>query len=216
MAEIKWFGHACFRIRAREATILMDPVPRSLGYRVDKQRADIVTLSHDHPGHTATEIISGDFKVVRGPGEYEMNEVFITGIRTYHDDKRGEERGRNTAYLVEVEGMTICHLGDLGHQLTAEQVEALTSVDILIVPIGGGTVLDAEQASEVVGQIDPKMVIPMQYRTAFGDKDRENLDRFLKEMAVPEVTAVDKVTVRASDLRESTEVMALEPSVSTR
>ncbi len=94
MAEIKWLGHACFRIRAREATILTDPVPRSLGYRVKQ-----VTLSHDHPGHNALEIISGDYKVVRGPGEYEMNEVFITGIRTYHDTKKGEEHGRNTVYL---------------------------------------------------------------------------------------------------------------------
>jgi L-ascorbate metabolism protein UlaG (beta-lactamase superfamily) len=216
MAEIKWLGHACFRIRAREATIVMDPVPRSLGYKVDKQRADIVTLSHEHPGHTATEIISGEYKVIHGPGEYEMNEVFITGIRTYHDNKRGEEHGRNTAYLVEVENMTICHLGDLGHSLTAEQVEALSSVDILIVPIGGGTVLDAEAASEVVGQIDPKMVIPMQYRTPYGDSDREGLERFLKEMAVPEVRGVDKITIRASDLRESTEVVVLEPGVSTR
>lgn len=216
MAEIKWLGHACFRIRAREATIVMDPVSRSLGYKVDKQRADIVTLSHEHPGHTATEIISGEYKVVHGPGEYEMNEVFITGIRTYHDNRRGEEHGRNTAYLVEVENMTICHLGDLGHPLTAEQVEALSSVDILIVPIGGGTVLDAEGASEVVGQIEPKMVIPMQYRTPYGDSDREGLERFLKEMAVPEVRAVDKITIRASDLRESTEVVVLEPGVSTR
>jgi L-ascorbate metabolism protein UlaG (beta-lactamase superfamily) len=216
MAEIKWLGHACFRIRAREATIVMDPVPRSLGYKVDKQRADIVTLSHDHPGHTATEIISGEYKLVHGPGEYEMNEVFITGIRTYHDNHRGEEHGRNTAYLVEVENMTICHLGDLGHPLSAEQVEALSSVDILIVPIGGGTVLDAEAATEVVGQIDPKMVIPMQYRTPYGDSDREGLERFLKEMAVPEVRGVDKITIRASDLRESTEVVVLEPGVSTR
>jgi L-ascorbate metabolism protein UlaG (beta-lactamase superfamily) len=216
MAEIKWFGHACFRLRAREATILMDPVPRSLGYRVDKQRADIVTLSHDHPGHNATEIISGDYKVVRGPGEYEMDEVFITGIRTYHDDNRGEERGRNTAYVFEVENMTICHLGDLGHSLTPEHVEALTSVDILIVPVGGGPVLDAARASEVVGQIEPKIVIPMQFQTNLGDKDRDGLDRFLKEMAVHDVTPVDKLTVRPSDLGETTEVVVLEPGATAR
>lgn len=216
MAEIKWLGHACFRIRAREATILTDPVPRSSGYRVEKQRADIVTLSHDHPGHTALEIIGGDYKVVRGPGEYEMNEVFITGIRTYHDNQRGEVHGRNTAYLIEVENMTICHLGDLGHRLTEEQVEALTSVDILILPVGGGTVLDAEQASELVGQIEPKMAIPMQFKTQFGDEDRAGVERFLKEMAAPEVSPVEKITVRPSDLRDSTEIVVLEPGVVTR
>lgn len=216
MAEIKWLGHACFRIRAREATIVTDPVPRALGYRVDKQRADIVTISHDHPGHTATQIINGDFKLVDGPGEYEMDEVFITGIRTYHDTERGQIHGRNTAYLFEVETMTICHLGDLGHGLTEEQVEALTQVDILIVPVGGGTVLDSTRAAEVVGQIEPKMVIPMQFQTPYGDKEREEVDRFLKEMAAPEVQPVDKITVRASDLRESTEIVVLEPGVSTR
>jgi L-ascorbate metabolism protein UlaG (beta-lactamase superfamily) len=216
MAEIKWFGHACFRLKSREATIITDPVPRSLGYKVDKQRADIVTLSHDHPGHTATEIISGDYKVVQAPGEYEMDEVFITGIRTYHDNRRGEERGRNTVYIIEIENMTICHLGDLGHTLSAEQVEALTSVDILIVPIGGGPVLDAEKAAEVAGQIEPKMVIPMQYRTALGDHDRAELDRFLKEMAVHDVVPVDKLTVKPSDLRDMTEVVVLEVGASAR
>lgn len=216
MAEIKWFGHACFRLKSREATILTDPVPRSLGYKVDKQRADIVTLSHEHTGHTATEIISGDFKIVRGPGEYEMHEVFITGIRTYHDNKGGEERGWNTAYIIEVENMTICHLGDLGHTLSEEQVEALSSVDILIVPVGGGPVLDAEKAAEVVGQIEPKLVIPMQYRTALGDTERDELARFLKEMASPDVTAVDKLMIRQSDLRESIEVVVLELGATAR
>lgn len=216
MAEIKWLGHACFRIRAREATILTDPVPRALGYRFDKQRADIVTISHDHPGHTATEVISGEFKLVDGPGEYEMNEVFITGIRTYHDDKRGEVHGRNTVYLFEVENMIICHLGDLGHGLAEEQVEALAKADILIVPVGGGTVLDGAQAAEVVGQIEPKMVIPMQFQTPYGDSEREGVDRFLKEMAAQDVQPVDKIAVRASDLQDSTQVVVLEPGVSTR
>lgn len=216
MAEIKWFGHACFRIRAREATILTDPVPRSLGYKVDKQRADIVTLSHGHPGHNALEIINTEYKVVDGPGEYEMNEVFITGIRTYHDTERGAQHGRNTAYIIEVENMTICHLGDLGHQLSEEQVEAMQRVDILIIPVGGGTVLDAARASEVAGQLEAKMVIPMQYRTPYGDHDRQEVERFLKEMAAPELSAVEKITVRPSDLRETTEVVVLEPGVSTR
>lgn len=194
----------------------MDPVPRSLGYRVDRQRADIVTISHDHPGHSATEIINGEYKLINGPGEYEMNDVFVTGIRTYHDDSRGEIHGRNTAYLVEVEGMSICHLGDLGHRLTEEQVEQLTSVDILILPIGGGSVLDAAKASEVVAQIEPRMVIPMQFKTQHGDSDLDGVDRFLKEMAAPEVAAVDRLTVRESDLRDTTEIVVLEPAVVNR
>ena len=210
MAEIKWFGHACFRLRARDATILTDPVPRSFGYKIDKQRADIVTLSHDDPGHTAMELFSNSPKLVNGPGEYEMNDVFITGIRTYHDERKGAERGRNTAYLFQLEDVIVCHLGDLGHALTEEQVETLSSVDVLIVPVGGGTVLDAARAVEVVGQLEPKMVIPMQYQTAVGDRGRDPLERFLKEMGVAEVAPRDKLVVRASDLRETTEVVVLD------
>ncbi len=115
MAEIKWLGHACFRLRSRDATILTDPVPRSSGYKVDKQKVDIVTVSHDHPGHSYLDLASGTPKLVNGPGEYEMNDVFITGIRTYHDDKKGAEHGRNTAYLFDLEDIVVCHLGDLGH-----------------------------------------------------------------------------------------------------
>jgi L-ascorbate metabolism protein UlaG (beta-lactamase superfamily) len=210
MAEIKWFGHACFRLRSRDATILTDPVPRSKGFKVEKQRADIVTLSHDHPGHTNLDLISGEPKIVNGPGEYEMNDVFITGIRTYHDEQQGAERGRNTAYLYELEDLVILHLGDLGHILTDEQVERMSRADIVIIPIGGGPVLDATKASEVLGQLDAKIVIPMQYQTPTGDLDRDPLERFLKEMGVAEIAPRDKLVVRPSDLGETQEIVVLE------
>ncbi len=211
MAEIKWFGHACFRLRSRDATILTDPVPRSFGYKVEKQKVDIITISHDHPGHSYLELASGSPKLVNGPGEYEMNDVFITGIRTYHDDKQGEEHGRNTAYLFDLEDIVVCHLGDLGHSLSEAQVESMSSADIVIVPVGGGTALDAARAVEVIGQLEPKMIIPMQYQTPFGDKQRDPLERFLKEMGVTDVTPRDKLTVRASDLGETPQVVVLEP-----
>jgi L-ascorbate metabolism protein UlaG (beta-lactamase superfamily) len=210
MAEIKWFGHACFRLRSRDATILTDPFARSMGYKVEKQRADIVTVSHDHPGHANLDMVSGEPKLVNGPGEYEMNEVFITGIRTYHDEQRGAERGRNTAYLYELEDIVVCHLGDLGHALTEEQVESMSSVDVLLVPVGGGSVIDATKAVEVIGQLDPRIIVPMQYRTASGDLKRDPLERFLKEMGIHEVTPRDKLTVRRSDLGETPEVIVLE------
>jgi L-ascorbate metabolism protein UlaG (beta-lactamase superfamily) len=209
MAEIKWFGHACFRLRSRDATILTDPVSRSLGYKVDRQRADIVTLSHDHPGHTNLDLVSTTPKLITGPGEYEMNDVFVTGVRTYHDDKNGAEQGRNTAYLFELEDLVVCHLGDLGHTLTEEQAEAMSKADVVIIPVGGGSVLDAAQAVEVLGQLDPKIIIPMQYQTEVGDRERDPLDRFLKEMGLTEVTPRDKLTVRTSDLGETPEVVVL-------
>ncbi|MEX2315432.1 MAG: MBL fold metallo-hydrolase, partial [Thermomicrobiales bacterium] len=158
MAEIKWFGHACFRLRSRDATILTDPVPRSSGYKVEKQKVDIVTISHDHPGHSYVDLASGTPKMVNGPGEYEMNDVFITGIRTYHDDQNGAEHGRNTAYLFDLEDIVVCHLGDLGHSLTEAQVESMSSADVVIIPVGGGTTLDATKAVEVIGQLEPRII----------------------------------------------------------
>jgi L-ascorbate metabolism protein UlaG (beta-lactamase superfamily) len=177
---------------------MMDPVPRSKGFRYSKQRAEIVTLSHDHPGHTATEMVSSEFRLVHGPGEYEMNDVFITGTRTYHDEERGAIRGRNTVYVVEVEGISICHLGDLGHELTDEQAEAISSIDVLLVPVGGGVVLNAVRAAAIVNEIEPGIVIPIQYRTDFGDQELDSVDRFLHEMGASDVTPLDKLVVRRS------------------
>jgi L-ascorbate metabolism protein UlaG (beta-lactamase superfamily) len=211
MAEIKWFGHACFRLRSRDATILTDPVPRSFGYKVDKQKVDIVTISHDHPGHNNVDLASGEPKLVNGPGEYEMNDVFITGIATWHDEQKGAEHGRNTAYLFDLEDLVVCHLGDLGHTLTEAQVESMSSADVVIIPVGGGTALDATKAVEVIGQLEPKIVIPMQYQTPSGDSQRDPLERFLKEMGITDVTPRDKLTVRGNDLGDSLEVVVLEP-----
>lgn len=177
---------------------MMDPVPRSKGFRYGKQRADIVTISHDHPGHTATDMVSTEFKLIDGPGEYEISDVFITGTRTYHDDVRGAEKGRNTVYVVEVEGSTICHLGDLGHELTDEQAEAISSVDVLLIPVGGGPSLDAARAAAIVNQIEPGVVVPIQYRTEFGDTDLDDVEKFLTEMGASDVNPLDKLNVRKS------------------
>ena len=209
MAEIKFLGHACFRLKGRDATILTDPVPRSLGYKVERQKADIVTISHAHAGHTNLDLFSAPPKVVQGPGEYEMNDVFITGIRTWHDSERGTIHGNNTAYLIDLEEVRICHLGDLGHVLTNEQVEQLSGVDVLIIPVGGGTVLDPARAVEVISQVEPRITIPMQYRTDQGDSGREPLEAFLRAMGLSDVAARDKLVIRASDLPDVPEVVVL-------
>ena len=211
MAEFRWFGHNCFRIRAREATILTDPVGRNTGYVLPKQTADVVTLSHEHPGHANLDAVKPQFTTLRGPGEYEIHDVFVTGIRTYHDAAKGAERGYNTVYLIELEGMVVCHLGDLGHALTEEQAEAMANVDVLLVPAGGGTVLDPAQAAEVVGQIEPKLVIPMQYATPQGDKGLGSLEPFCKELGVEVPAGEEKLVLRQSDLGETMRLVALKP-----
>ena len=211
MAEFKWFGHNCFRIRAREATVLTDPVGRGTGYVLPKQTADVVTVSHAHPGHANLGAVKPTYTTVDGPGEYEVHDVFVTGIRTYHDGARGAERGYNTVYLIELENMVICHLGDLGHPLTEEQAEAMAHVDVLLVPAGGGSVLEPAQAAEVIGQLEPKVVIPMQYATPQGDKKLGPLEPFCKELGVEVPAPTDKLVLRHSDLGETVRVVALSP-----
>ncbi|MCC6943767.1 MAG: MBL fold metallo-hydrolase [Thermomicrobiales bacterium] len=211
MAEFRWYGHNCFRIKTREATILTDPVGKNTGYAMPRQTADIVTLSHDHAGHANLAAVKPEFKVIDGPGEYEMHDVFITGIRTYHDTAAGRELGYNTVYLIEAEGMIICHLGDLGHLPNADQIEQMAQCDILLVPVGGGPLVSPEQAAEVVSQLEPKLVIPMQFQTPIGDAGRGALEPFMTALGMPAPERTEKLVVRLSELTDVMQIAVLEP-----
>lgn len=211
MAEIRWFGHNCFRIRAKEATVIVDPVGKATGYLMSKQTADVVLISHEHEGHANLNAVKPGYQIVRGPGEYEMHDVFVTGIRTYHDTENGKVHGYNTAYLIEVEGMSFCHLGDLGHPLRDEHLEAFASCDVLMIPVGGGTVISTEVAAETIGQLEPKVVLPMQYATAKGDKSLGGLEPFYKALGSPAPEAEEKLTLRSSDLTETVRLVTLIP-----
>ena len=211
MAEIRWFGHNCFRIRTREATILTDPVGKRTGYTLPKQGADIVTLSHEHPGHANLDALKPGYEVISGPGEYELSGVFITGIRTYHDKEKGAKEGYNTVYVIEAENMRFAHLGDLGHELSEAQEEQLNSVDVLFVPAGGGPLLSPSEMTEVIASISPRLVIPMQYQTRHGDADREPVEPFLKHLGVEVPQPVEKLVLKPSDLTDQTQVALLEP-----
>lgn len=211
MAEVKWFGHSCFRLRGREATVLMDPVGRARGYTLPKQKANIVTISHQHPGHNALAAVQEGYFLIDGPGEYEVSDIFVTGIRTFHDNEGGAKQGFNTVYVLELDEVRFCHLGDLGHPLTDEQAEALSDIDVLFVPVGGGNTLDSVGANEVIGQIEPRIVVPMHYRTPAGDAGLEDLARFCKELGLEQLVPQEKLTVRKADLPESMRVVLLTP-----
>ena len=211
MADITWLGHAMFRLRGKDATIITDPFDRSLGLELPRPKADIVTISHDHPHHNAVATLKGEPHVLRGPGEYEIKGIFITGISTFADNKKGAERGRNTAFLIELDDLIICHLGSLGHVLTTKQVEALSSVHVLLVPVDGRTTLDAAKATEVISQIEPGIVIPMHYRAGpDGGTADEGLEKFAREMGLKEWKAQDRLVVKASDMPETTSVVVLD------
>jgi len=155
--EISWLGHSCFKIKGSHATVITDPYSPELGYSLGKPTAHIVTVSHQHRGHCYVQGVGGEPRLVTGPGEYEIRGVLIIGIATFHDKVGGKERGKNTVYLTEVDEISVCHLGDLGHVLTAEQVEELGNVDVLLLPVGGVSTITASIAAEVVRQLEPKV-----------------------------------------------------------
>ena len=208
--EIVWLGHSCFRIRGREATIVTDPFDKDTGYPMRKVTASIVTVSHQHPGHSFTDAVSGDFKVITRPGEYEIANVFINGIATFHDAEEGANLGKNTVYLMQIEEVRICHLGDLGHLPTSDQIEQMSDTDILMVPVGGGSTIGAAEAVETISLLQPRLVIPMHFRTEVVERGLKPVDSFLKEMGRKEVVSQPKLTISKSTLPVETSVVVLD------
>jgi L-ascorbate metabolism protein UlaG (beta-lactamase superfamily) len=197
-------------LKGKDATIITDPYDKTLGLGTLNQKADIVTISHEHAHHNTLSGIKGEPFVVRGPGEYEVRGVFITGVWTFADNEGGKERGRNNVFLFHLDDLVVCHLGSLGHTLNSHQIEALGDVDVLMVPVGGNTSLTAAKATEVISQLEPKVVIPMHYGTGREQVTLDTLDKFMKEMGLKEWEARDKLSLRSSDLGETTQVMVLE------
>lgn len=208
--NINWLGHSCFRIGGRQTAVITDPYSPTLGYSLGQPAAHIVTVSHDHPGHAYVEGVGDEPRLVRGPGEYEISGVLIVGIATFHDAEGGSQRGRNTVYLIEVDEVSVCHLGDLGHVLTAEQVEEIDHVDVLLLPVGGVSTIDASVAAQVVRQLEPKVVVPMHYKTPALNRELEPVDEFLKEMGVKEVNSQPKLSFTKASLPEATQVFLLD------
>ncbi len=164
--KIKWFGHSCFRLTAENGTkIIIDPYHNMLGYKLPEIDAHIVTTSHDHGDHNNVGAVKGDFVHIKDSGKFSQEGIEIKGIQTFHDKVSGKKRGKNIVYSFRIDGLNVCHCGDLGHPLSLEQINEIGKVDILILPIGGRAVLDAIGATEVMKQLNPAVVIPMHYRT---------------------------------------------------
>jgi L-ascorbate metabolism protein UlaG (beta-lactamase superfamily) len=208
--EITWLGHSCFKIKGSQATVITDPYSPELGYRLGKTNARIVTVSHQHPGHCYVQGVGGQPKVVKGPGEYEISGVLIIGIATFHDGEGGKKRGKNTVYLMEIDEVSVCHLGDLGHVLTGEQVGEIDNVDVLLLPVGGVSTINAPKAAEVVRQLEPKAVIPMHYKTPALKRELEPVERFLKEIGAKQVDPLPKFSITKSNLPTTTQVFLLD------
>ncbi|MBP7228570.1 MAG: MBL fold metallo-hydrolase [Longilinea sp.] len=210
--EITWYGHSCFRLTERGlATVVTDPYDhRAVGYEALKLKADVVTVSHNSPGHNYTDAIKGGPHLITSPGEFEIGGVFITGIQTNgHGRQSGELR--NTLYLFDYNGLTVLHLGDLNRVPTQTEVEALGPVRVALVPVGSGGGLNATKAAEIISLLEPNIVIPMHYAIPASQANLEPLSKFLKEMGLTDVQPQPSLKVpNLNALPEETQVVVLE------
>ncbi len=206
--EITLLGHNCFRLRGRDVTLITDPfAPPEGSLRV---AADIVTVSHGDDGHNGVTGVEGTPRVVTGPGEYEIKGVLISGVATFHDDQSGKVRGRNTVYLIELDDMRVCHLGDLGHVLSTAQVEEVGTVDVLFVPAGGRGVIAVPQAAEVISQLEPSVVVPMGWTEPGSNETTGALERFCHEMGIKDIEPQARLNVSKGSLPSETQIVVLE------
>lgn len=214
--DITYLGHSSFKLRGKTSVVVTDPFdPSVVGLKFPKHTAaDIVTVSHDHQDHNAVGELEGESFVVNGPGEYEIKGVGIVGLSVFHDDIKGEARGRTTIYRIEIDGVSVVHLGDVGHVLTADQVDSLDGVDVLIIPVGGVYTVDAAGAVQIVHEVEPSIVIPMHYgRPELNQKTLGGLAPvavFLKEMGKEGVQPQPKLVVTKEKIPEEMQVVVLQ------
>jgi L-ascorbate metabolism protein UlaG (beta-lactamase superfamily) len=216
--QIIWHGQSCFQISISQAknnhlNIVIDPFSEAIGLRLPKLEADILLVSHQHYDHNNVKAVSDSPFLINSPGEYEVKNVFIQGIPSWHDDKEGKERGENTIYTIEAEDLKLCHLGDFGQkELTEEQLEKIGEVDVLIIPIGGVYTISAKEALKIMSQLEPKIIIPMHYQIPKLNIKLDGLDKFLKMVGIKSIEPQPKLTIKKKDISpEEVKIIVLKP-----
>lgn len=206
--DITWLGHSCFRLRSDELVVLTDPYPLSLGLKPDARPSTVVTISNTHPNHSSVDDLVGDPKLFTAPGEYEFSGINVRGVMTPLPPDTPTDR-RNVAYSIEIDGVNICHLGDISQSLNTRQVDELSPVDVLLVPTGGGCTLDLDQVFQIMRDLDPKVVIPMHYSTPPIDASLQGVEAFLGRMGLSEVQPQPRLVATASNLSPDMRVVLL-------
>jgi len=215
---INWKGQSCFQISTSPikngaVSIAIDPFDQSVGLRIPKLQADILLATHDHKDHNNDKAVDGDYLLINGPGEYDVKEISIQGIPSFHDNNQGKDRGTNTIYTIESEEIRICHLGDLGQkELTTDQIEKIGDVDILMIPIGGTYTIDSAEAVKIMSQIEPRIIIPMHYHLPKLKIKLDGIDKFLKALGIKKVESLPKLSIKKKDISsETVKIIQLEP-----
>jgi len=206
---VTWLGHSCFYLKSEEGlSLLLDPFHENdVGYAMPITQADIVIISHDHMDHNNIDAAGSEAEVIFGPGEYISLGMDITGIKSYHDAQRGKLRGENTIFCFVLDGIRVCHLGDLGHTLTPSHIKAIGPVDLLFLPVGGRYTIDAAGANKVIKQLHPKVAVPMHYRTGALGFELDPVDDFLKGREP--VTPQERLQLAKEDLSREGRVVLL-------
>ena len=209
--EISWYGLSCFRLTERGmATVVTDPYDHnSVGFAPLKLRGEIVTVSHDAPGHNFVTSVKGRTRVITGPGEFEIGGVFITGVQTNRKGKRSTNELRNTLYVFDYDGITVAHLGDLQRVPSQTEIENLGGVNVVLVPVGDGKSLNASKAAEIVSLLEPGIVIPMHYQVPESNLELAPLNRFLNEMGVGEVEPIPTLKITRTSVPNEARVVVL-------
>jgi len=214
--NITWYCQSCFKLQSKDIVLITDPFDKKIGLKPPFGAADIVTISHNHYDHNNSQVIKGEPFIVDGEGEYEIKKVSIRGIESCHDNNKGADRGFNIIYVIEMEDISICHLGDLGQEtLASNQLEKIGRVDILFIPIGGVFTIDWKSANNIISQIDPRIIIPMHYKIPGGIGDLKKLDdkeKFCKEHGIQSNDIVEKFSIKKKELpQEDVKVVILKP-----
>ena len=207
--EIKWYGQSCFRIKGKNTVLVFDPyTPGSTGYSMNNVSADAIAVSHDDPTANYDEKIEGSRKTINGPGEYEIGDAIIIGIDTARDVASGTLRGRNTIFCAEIDEITVCHLGDLGHDLSSEQLDELGQIDVLMLPIGGS--LGIKSAIALVNKLQPLLVLPMHYGSEQNGYRYTPVKDFLKEYGAENTIPQAKINITKNSMPLSMQIVILE------
>lgn len=215
--NIQYYGHSCFKITTKPAgratedvVIFIDPFNKSIGLRPPQGQTNIVLVSHNHSNHNNVSALKGDPVVINTPGEYSVRGVNVTSIESFHDDKKGAERGNNTIFIIESEGVTLCHLGDLGTDLDSKDLEKINGIDVLFIPVGGKYTIDGKTAGEIVRKIEPAMAIPMHYKIKGTNLDISDEKKFCNEMGNCPKEKTAKLNIKSKNLEEkNTEVVIM-------